>query len=78
MTTDMTTSAHRPLPALVDRIKRHGLHLHYQRLSGDYGRWLEASNTTRLCGTERCFKLKIRNLTPETDTKRADGLARGE
>lgn len=55
---------------LVDRLRNSGIHLHWVTLNADC-RWMEVINKSRsgkqLCGTARCFRLKLKNVEPEEE-----------
>ena len=58
---------------LVKSIERDGLHLHRHRIPSPLGsgfRWVivrtpqKGGRGKRFCGTLRCFRLKIKNMSP--------------
>jgi hypothetical protein len=62
------------LHRFVESVARDGLHLHRHSLPGAAGvlyRWVAISNPARAmrkgkstCGTNRCYKLKLKNVKP--------------
>ena len=68
MTTKPSTSLE-----LSDFVIEKGIHLHLMKQSKNYSGWRFIFSRTKLCGTEKCFRLKLKNFKEEPRNERKVG-----
>ena len=50
---------------LLDRVAREGFHLHYDAKRGGGDTWRTAQRPSPACGTDGCFRMRVKNVQME-------------